>query len=69
MRCGDELFADEDFGVAEGVHLDFHHVGGAEIVLVVEQIVDARGAVGFFPMIGEVGLVFRPDDARVGGDD
>src|SRR5882724_12935741 len=42
--CGDELFADERVRKTVGVGLYFEHVGRAEIVLVVQQIINARGA-------------------------
>ena len=64
-----QLIREEDVRVAVGVGLHLEHVGGAEIVFVVQQVVDARGAIGLFPAIGEVRLVGGADDFGVGGDD
>ncbi len=69
FRGRGHLFGEKSVGEAVGVGLDFEHVHGAEIGLVVEEIVDARGAVGLFPAVGEIRFVAGADDARVGGDD
>src|SRR5438874_1795043 len=62
--CCDELFADERVRKTVGVGLYFEHVGRAEIVLVVQQIIDARGAIGLFPIISQIRFVFREEPYR-----
>src|SRR5215813_3312979 len=68
FRSGDELLGEKYVGIAVSVGLYLHHVGWPQIVLVMEQIPDARGAIGFFPMVGQIGLVVGTDDTGVGGD-
>src|SRR6266700_2224051 len=51
---------------AISVSLDFQHVLCTQIVTVMQQIVDARGAVRLFPAVREIRFVIWPHDACIG---
>jgi len=50
----------ENVGITVRVRLNFQHVLGTQIVAVMQQIVNARGAVRFFPAIRQIRLIIWP---------
>src|SRR5215472_10451242 len=51
--------------IAVRIGLHLKHVFGAQVMTVVQQVVDARGAIRLLPAVSQVRLVVRSDDARV----
>src|SRR6266404_4850186 len=55
-------------GIAVSVGLHFQHILGAQIVAVMEQVVDARRAIRLFPSVCKIRFVIRPHYTSISGD-
>ena len=66
FRGRQELVRQKNVRIAIGVRFDFQHIDGAQAGLIVEEIVDARDAIRFFPTIGQIWFGIGADDTGIG---
>ena len=59
------MFCEEDVRNTVGVGLNFQHVFRTQVVPIVQEIVNARGAIWIKPAVGQIRLVVRAHDTRV----